>query len=152
MDCKMENAAVSVVRIEALVLQGMVSGLLSAAVSVLTIPLNAFVLVGGNFRRTKRAISLWGRLARTPLWLLDGLAYSLLAPFVKIIKAIVDSVDVAQVEWNSRWTSGTPKLPNGHPAPILSEEEKMERDAAITMSVIEDFNEEAAEFGQGLKG
>ena len=71
-------------------------------------------------------------------------------PFKMFLSTLADTKVIVGVEWANRWSNGRPKKPNGHPLRRRSADERERIDAAITMGVIEDYNDEAMERGQGI--
>lgn len=147
MDCKFESAAKTFVRIETIILQGVVSGALVSAATVLMIPFVPFALVLVKWGGDK---GFFGSLAAAPLWFFSGCLSAVIAPIAVLGKTFVDLCEISRMEWETRWMSGEPKKPNGHPLPVPTADEIERRDLACLAGVIRDYNGEARRYGQGL--
>ena len=150
MDCKNESAATTLVRIEVLVLQGLARTMLLFLFGIVVFPVAPFLYASVRLGETRETMPQWKRIALIPLWFVFGIAVSLLAPFVSMAKGIALSKTIASVEWHERWRCGVMKHPDGKPMSIPDANYLLKRDIAITQSVIEDYNEEALEHGQGI--
>ena len=150
MDCKTESAVRTCLRIEVIVIQGLTEGLLGAVLAVVLAPTAPFVLAARAFWTSRKRLRLWRRILMLPWWWVRGLLMGVSLPFVILYEAVVGVLEVARVEWATRWMSGEPKKPNGHPMPIRSTEEETLIDLAVMRGVIKDYNGEARRHGQGL--
>lgn len=148
MDCKTESAARSAIRIEALVLQGLAYGLFIFAAGVLSAPLVPFVFV---FGRIRAGVGRWTSVLCFPLFFAAGCLFALVNPFFVLWGHIKDILEVARVEWDTRWMSGQPKKPNGHPLAVPTDKEREAKENGYVIGVIKDYNAEAREYGQGIQ-
>ena len=57
---------------------------------------------------------------------------------------------IVEVEWKTRWLTGQPKKPSGHPIPVDGEISEEQKGLAAIRSVVRDYNEEARSYGQGI--
>ena len=150
MDCRLEPAARTFARIELLSVQGFLYGLCRVMLSIVAIPIVPFAVAARIFGFRRNNMRVWTRIAMLPVWLLYGAVYAVCSPFGMLVSTVMDIRDVAKVEWRNRWTASVPKMPDGHPARILSAEEREFLDMAVTIGVIRDYNEEAKQYGQGV--
>ena len=152
MDCKHEPAVRTLLRIEVLVIQGLLEGAFLFLVGLAVIPLAPFIVAFGRWsvegRRGRRR--LLTRLLMIPLWFLSGLLFGVIGPFGTLLNSFREVAEVARVEWANRWRTGSPKTPDGHSLRERSAEEQEMWEAAIAMSVVADYNDEARAHGQGL--
>lgn len=138
MDCKLECASRTLLRIECIELQGFLHLLFRIVKSVLAIPLIPFVrVIEGLFNRSKR---WYWRIVLMPVWFSSGLMIAIFSPFRIVFYTIRDMSVVARAEWYNRWRASTPKLPNGRPLYIMSDAEELILDEKITQDVIRDYN------------
>jgi len=149
MDCKLEPAARTLLRIECLMMQGFLKGLLSSILSVLFTPFIPFVVMGGRWRMATERRGFLMRLLICPWWLLIGIGMAIATPFLRLWHCYRDVVDVCEAEWVNRWEASVPKMPDGHPYPIEDAADR-NSDLAVTLGVLKDYNEEAKRFGQGI--
>ena len=150
MDCRLECAARTIVRMECIAIQGMVHGLFNAVLSVFAMPCVPFFYVWGRMA-TQTGNAAWlKRIALSPIWLLCGIWFAFWTPIMLLVRTIADMVVVLRAEWVNRWMSGIPKNLDGTPMDIPTEEEQAILDAVIQRSVIRDYNEEAKRYGQGI--
>ena len=149
MDCRQESAATTLVRIEVLVLQGLARAVLVSILGIVTMPIAPFALMfirlGGS-----GDMPWWKRILYCPAWLGIGVVLAIAAPFIALVNGIVFTKTIVGVEWRERWRCGTMRRPDGSSLPIPDEEGLRLQDIAITRSVIEDYNEEARQHGQGI--
>lgn len=150
MDCIQESAAISLVRIEVLVLQGIVRAVALLATGLLMMPFVPFVALSSKWRISKNLMPWWKRCLYTPLWLALGCMVAVVSPFGVLYTGLKETKAIAKVEWKERWRYGTAKLPDGRPMAIPTPEEERQMDLAITKGVIEDYNDEARMHGQGI--
>jgi hypothetical protein len=150
MDCKHESAVKTCLRIDTLVIQGFLYGVFLSLVAVVLIPFSPLLVAIARWRAERGRIRRLVRVMLLPLWMAWGLLFGLVNPFRVFYKSMVEVREVARMEWANRWTTGTPKKPNGHPLRVRSEEEKERIGASITMGVVVDYNDEAREHGQGI--
>ena len=146
MDCKLESAALSLMRIECIAIQGVLSGFINGILSVLAMPFIPFTY---SWRRARETGGFKG-IAMFPLFFVFGIWVALSSPFRVLIGNVRSLCGVARTEWANRWMASIPKKPNGRPLYIPTAEEDALLDAAIFRSVIRDYNEEAKRHGQGL--
>ena len=141
MDCKLEPASRSLLRIECLLLQGMFKGILCFIRDMLLIPIVPFVVIAMRWRMesVRRGIVL--RLMLCPWWFLIGCFTAVATPFMRLWNALKDIVAVCDAEWQNRWTASTPKTPDGHPYQIEDEDVWNSRDIAVLMGVLRDYEE-----------
>ena len=137
MDCRLESAARTLVRIECLALQG----ILKILFSLLSIPFIPFLYVFVRAIETKGILKLWKRILLSPCWLLQGIAFAVISPFSIVWSNISLLKTVIWAEWVNRWTASIPKQPNGRPMEILSDYEKQYLDKAIAERVLKDYEE-----------
>lgn len=150
MDCRLEPAARTFARIELLSVQGFLHGFCRVMLSIVSIPMVPFAVAARIFGFRRNNMRVWTRIAMLPVWLLYGAVYAVCSPFGMLAKTAMDICDVAKVEWMNRWTASVPKMPDGHPATILSAEDREFISMAVTVGVIRDYNEEAKQYGQGI--
>lgn len=150
MDSKPESAAITLVRIEVLVLQGLFRAAFLFMVSAVLFPLLPFVETAARFRLHKGDVGLFKRLLLCPLWFVYGIVLAALNPFAATYKSISYTFTMAKVEWTERWRNGTAKYPDGTPMVIPGIHDELELDVAVTKGVISDYNKEALEHGQGF--
>lgn len=141
---KQENAAKTLMRIEAIILQGLLMGLFLFAMGIALMPFMPFVVMIRRWRAAK------SRIALLPVYFVSGCLYAAVAPFGVLVKTIADLRTVVAVEWATRTLEGQPKKPNGQPLRLPTDEERAMIDLAYTIGVIRDYNGEAREYGQGL--
>lgn len=139
MDCRMENAAFTFVRIEALALQGICRSIVLSLLLLLAIPFVPFVIVVSQWMLAKGEMPWWWRVLMVPFWLAKGIMFALVSPWVYFGSVMVDTRDICRYEWANRWRSGVPKNPKGHPLEILPPETKAMEDANITLGVMADY-------------
>jgi hypothetical protein len=150
MDCRPESAATTLVRIETLVLQGLFRAVMVCILGIVTMPIVPSVYMLVRLGGAKGNMPWWKRLLFLPVWFLLGVGFAVAAPFVSLANGIVFTKTIVGVEWRERWRYGTMRHPDGRPLPIPDEEGLRLQDIAITRSVIEDYNDEAREHGQGI--
>lgn len=148
MDTIPESAATTLVRIEVIVLQGILRAVLLAVAGIVLMPIAPFVVTVMRFRVAK--MPWWKRILMLPLWFVLGILLAVIAPFSALWRGLSDTIGIAAVEWRERWRNGIAKYPDGSPMPIPTVEQERLVDVAITKSVIEDYNEEARQHGQGI--
>lgn len=139
MDCKPESAARTLLRIECLVLQGIVHCVLRVSLTVLTMPFIPFLVMFGRMITADGRWKWVKRLLLPPGWFIFGLWLALIAPFAVIAQEVMDLWLVTKIEWVNRWRGGHPKLPNGKPLgfPEYGDEELITE--AIEESVMRDY-------------
>lgn len=147
MDCKPESAIFPLMRIECLLVQGIVHMVVCLATSILFIPLTPFVFMALFWIRSEEKTRA-RKFVRLPLWFIRGCLIALSLPFRVLYKSVKSLFIIPWAEWENR--SGTPKKPNGKPLEDMSADERKMLDAAIYCSVIKDYNEEAKRHGQGF--
>ena len=124
MDCKPESAARTFFRIALISIQGALMGLVGFVMAILFIPFASFVLTverwchHGKNGGGKGLRGFLKRLAMTPLWILQAVCISLIAPFSLVVDVAWLIRSAASVEWKMRWIAAMPKTPDGHPIPI----------------------------------
>lgn len=151
MDCKPESAVRTFIRIEVIILQGLLHGILLSLMGVVLIPFVPFIVAFARWRVTRGSKRWLTRVMCLPMWFLSGLLFGIINPIGILFKSLADMKEIARIEWMNRWMTGQPKRPNGHPLKIRSPEEQNRIDAAITMGVVQDYNDEALEHGQGIE-
>ena len=147
---KQENTAKTLVRIEALILQGLLMGTFLAAMGIALMPVVPFVVAHKRWRAERKRHRFTTRLLLLPFWFVSGCLFSFLTPIGIVRTTIRDIRTVVAVEWVMRLLSGEPKKPNGHPVKLPTADERAKRDLATTIGVIRDYNGEAWSYGQGL--
>lgn len=147
---KRENTAKTLVRIEALILQGLLMGLFLTAMGIVLMPVMPFAVVINRWRAERKRHRFLTRVWLIPFWFVSGCLYAILAPIGIVWNTISDLRTIVAVEWAMRTLAGEPKKPNGHPIELPTAEERAKRDLAKTVDVIRDYNGEARAFGQGL--
>ena len=148
MDTIPESAATTLVRIEVIVLQGILRAVLLSVAGIVLMPIAPFVVTVMRFRVAK--MPWWWRTLMIPYWFSLGILLAVIAPFSALWRGLSDTMGIAAVEWRERWRNGTAKYPDGRPMLIPTVEQERLVDVAITKSVIEDYNEEARQHGQGI--
>lgn len=148
MDTKPESAAVSFVRIQALVMQGILRSVILAAIDIVLIPITLFALAFSKI--VSPTIPWWKKLVMLPVWMVLGVLIAVISPFRALLNGIRDTYWIAKVEWKERWRNGTAKFPDGRPMIIPTPGQERMVEVSITKSVIEDYNEEARQHGQGI--
>lgn len=147
---KQENTAKTLMRIEAIILQGLLMGLFLTAMGVVLMPGMPFVVVINRWRAERKRHRFLTRVWLTPFWFVSGCLYAILAPIGIVWKTFSDLRTVVAVEWATRMLEDQPRKPNGHPLKLPTAEERVQKDVAKTIEVIRDYNGEARAFGQGL--
>lgn len=150
MDCKPDSILKTFLRMEVLALQGIVRAALLFVGGIVAIPIIPFVVAFGRWDTNKRLHGFAMRLLLFPSWVLSGIVFAFANPFKMFLSTLADTKVIVGMEWANRWSNGRPKKPNGHPLRRRSADERERIDAAITMGVIEDYNDEAMERGQGI--
>lgn len=150
MDCKTESIVRTFIRIEVIALQGLLQGSFLSLMGIVLIPFVPFIVAFARWRVTRGSKRWLTRVMCLPMWLLSGLLFGIINPIGILFKAFADIREMAYIEWANRWMTGQPKKPNGHPLPIRSPEDQDRFDAAITMGVVRDYNDEALAHGQGI--
>lgn len=145
MDCKPESAVKTCLRIELLILQGLLLGIGLFLVGVLAMPFVPFAVVVNRWRLHIGKIVFLKRLLLMPIWFVSGMAISMINPFGILFNTFSDTIGICIMEWLNRWTTGKPKRPNGHPLRIRSEKEIEASNVAIAQGVM-------ADYGFGLGG
>lgn len=148
MDCKMESTARSLVRIECLVIQGILHGFSGALLQTIAIPIMPFVFSISAYRRHGRSMGWRQRAAGLPVWFVSGAAFAVAAPFGILRRVFNDLREIARMEWKTRWQATGPKMPDGSPMPIPTGLDTAALDYAVLKSVVEDYGREADEAGQ----
>ena len=148
MDTIPESAATTLVRIEVIVIQGILRAVLLAVAGIVLMPIAPFVVTVMRFRVAK--MPWWWRTLMIPYWLSLRILLAVMAPFSALWRGLADTIGIAAVEWRERWRNGIAKYPDGSPMLIPTVEQERLVDVAITKSVIEDYNEEARQHGQGI--
>lgn len=148
MDCRPEKAARSLVRIECIILQGILANFVMAVFGMIAIPFVPFAFCMDRWRAAR--VGWFGKAIRVPLWFCAGAVVALLNPVVGFVRGIRSIGEVARVEWSNRWMAAHPKRPDGRPLPIRTAEEQNRIDEAVFMGVIRDYNDEARSYGQGI--
>lgn len=148
MDCKTESAVRTFLRIEVIILQGLMYGEFVFFQGIGLIPFMPFMVAVERWRLTRGSKQWPLRVIYLPIWFLLGILFGVVNPFRLLFKMFAALKEVARVEWTNRWMAGQPKKPNGHPLPVRTPEEQEKIEAAITMGVVEDYNEEAIAYGQ----
>ena len=149
MDCKMENAARSLVRIETLALQGIARSLFLFVIGIVVIPFMPFVAVCVRFANA--SFSKWRRVLCIPHWFVLCVILAVYAPFAALFRTWHDTIDICRQEWRTRWTCGQPKKLDGTPVAPPSEYDRRVTDIAYTFSAIRDYRKEAEECGQHIE-
>jgi hypothetical protein len=149
MDCKPESAILTLLRIECLIVQGIVHLLVCLLLSILFIPLNPFVFMFLFYSRSEQKTRA-RKFVRMPYWLFKGCIMAVISPFLVLYNSLKSLIVIPWAEWANRKRSGMPKKPNGEPLEIMSDDERVLLDAAYFCSVIKDYNDEAKEHGQGF--
>ena len=150
MNKKRESMAVTLWRIEAIILQGLCYGVVLFAIGILLMPAAPIVVPFHRWMAARKRLHFLTRVLLVPIWMLGGCLYGVLSPFVAFCSTVADLRTVVAVEWAARNNILNPKKPNGHPLEISTAEEKAAIDMATTLSVVKDYNAEARSFGQGL--
>lgn len=148
MDCKCEIAARTFIRIEALLLQGLMHGILIAVFGVLAIPIFPFAYAAARWQVSAHGFVT--RFCLVPLWFAMGVIRAVTVPFSVAGRTVSSLSEIARAEWETRWMTGMPKKPDGHPLKLETDDERGLKDFAYTVGVIRDYNAEAREYGQGL--
>lgn len=148
MDTMPESAAVSFVRIQVLVMQGLLRSVILASIGIAFMPIMPFALAGSRFFSS--SITRWKKLVMFPLWMVLGAIIAVISPFRTLLNGLMDTYGIAKVEWRERWRNGTAKFPDGRPMDITTPYNERMVEVSITKGVIEDYNEEARQHGQGI--
>jgi hypothetical protein len=142
MDCKYESEVRTLLRIEVILIQGLLQGLLFSLITLLAIPFSWLPVAHRLFRNRRGRMGTAANILCIPLWMLCGVIVAVVMPFGLLFKTFIDLREVAKVEWETRWMTGKPKKPNGKPMRPLTDEEREEMEAEITRGVIEDYADE----------
>ena len=145
-----ENTVKTLLRIEAIIIQGILMGLLLFAIGVALIPFVPFSVVHKRWKAHRGDRRTFRRVLNSPFWFVSGCLYALLSPIGILWKTVSDLRTVVAVEWAMRMLEDEPKKPNGHPLELPTPDERARRALAHTMGVIRDYNGEARTCGQGL--
>ena len=113
MDCRCENAAYSLVRVETLLLQGLLRGCFLFIFGVAAIPITPFIVGYLKCKAEWGGLSPWRRLLRIPNWIVVGCLYAFLIPLGAFATSIADTIQICRAEWDNRWRTGIPKNPDG---------------------------------------
>ena len=146
---KQENTARTLVRMEVIILQGLLMGIIQFVIGIATIPVMPFAVMCNRWRADV-GHGFFARVCHLPLWFLSGCLYAVIAPFETTRKTIADLRAVVSAEWATRNLEDNPLKPNGHPLQMPTAEQRAIRHLAHTLWVIRDYNGEARRFGQGL--
>lgn len=149
MDCKHESAVRTLIRIEALAIQGVLYSAVVFCLAVIAIPLVPFSTAVSGWRHLSNP-AIKHKLIRLPLWFGFGILAALSTPFILLAQSIRNIWQVSKTEWVTRWTTGLPKRADGKPAYVLSQRDKDAIDLAVTVGVLKDYNEDAKALGDGL--
>ena len=136
MDTIPESTATTLVRIEAIVIQGILRAILLAAVGILIFPISPFVLTAIRFKGA--GMPLWWRILMIPYWFSLGIVLSALAPLSVLWRGLADTATIVCVEWRERWRNGEAKYPDGSQMLIPTESGKTDA-LSLTKGVIEDY-------------
>jgi hypothetical protein len=147
---KKENAAKTLVRIEAIILQGVFMGLLLLAMSIVIVPAVPFAVGFNRWVVAAPHTHFLTRFLMMPLWMLSGCLLAVMMPIRIVARTLDDIKNIAAMEWAMRKLPDEAKKPNGHPLKMPSIDERRARDIAQTIGVIKDYNGEARMHGQGL--
>lgn len=139
MDCKLEMAARSLVRIEVLALQGLLYCVVSSLMAVLQMPWLPFREI------LNRAVTIRGRvvwlkcLLVVPVWFAVGVCKAVANPIMVAYDVLIRIGKVVQAEWENRWMASIPKKLNGCPMKIPTPLDRAILDEVIEQSVIRDY-------------
>ena len=97
MDTIPESAATTLVRIEVIVLQGILRAVLLSVAGIVLMPIAPFVVTVMRFRVAK--MPWWKRLLMLPLWFVLGILLAVIAPFASLWRGLADTIGIAAVEW-----------------------------------------------------
>lgn len=150
MDCKPPSSVKVMLRIEILLLQGILRAVLAFVAMLFVMPFIPFAVVTTRWILSRGTKGILFRLSLVPMWFLLGVVLALVHPFVVLFTTLRDTMEIIKWEWVNRWMLGSPKKPDGTPMEIPTETEKADLDLGATLSVIRDYNEEAKQHGQGL--
>lgn len=148
MDSVSESAATTFARMEVLAMQGVLRAGVVFLAGVVAMPFAPFALTA--VRASQKGESWRKKLLCLPAWFFWGIAIAILAPFSSALSVLSATRTMVAVEWRERWRCGTALRPDGSPMRIPTEEEKRAVDAAVTLSVLRDYNDEARRHGQGI--
>lgn len=137
MDCRMESAAVSLLRIEAIVIQGLTRALLMFAIGMLSIPAVVLVLLFVRIRVGKG--SFIRKVASLPFGFLISIAIAVAAPFADVWRNVALTKTIARAEWKERWRYGSFKTLDGNEASIPTEEERAAEKVEFARQVVADY-------------
>lgn len=111
MDCKPEPRARTFVRIAILCIEGLLTGVLIGAWAAITAPLTVVF----SFYRAMKNTNGWRRWVLIPAFIVHSLIVAVVMPFAILAHHIASSIELAKIEWITRWMAAQPKTPNGHP-------------------------------------
>ena len=139
MDCKLEHASRSLVRIEVILLQGLFHALVSSVALIMAIPIVPFCLTYVRMSNEKGKGTI-EKMIIIPWWFIQSILIAVTAPILNMVDSYVSMKEVARMEWTNRWRASHPKKPNGHPL-IRQEGEREFLDRAVEISVLNDYGE-----------
>ncbi len=147
---KREKAAKTLVRMEAIAIQGVLMGAAQTMLAMLLMSFAPFVIAGRRWRAETKERNLAVCVLMLPLWFVAGGLFAVTMPLVALASAASDLRAVMRVEWASAVEDGQPLSPSGHPVELPDPDLRAALDADCTLGVIRDYNAEARVFGQGL--
>lgn len=149
MDCKPEWTGRTFLRIEALLLQGVLHSLLHFGMLVVAIPLAAIWLAKKRYETATASHGWLVCLLLSPWWLLLGLGMAIAVPFIALADEVSVMGTLMRAEWEGRWLAAHPKRPSGKPIDVAMFQAQREVDESLEVErdVIKDYAWEAALHG-----
>ena len=144
MDCKPESAAVTMLRIECLVFQGIIRSVLMFVFWVVMFPIAPVFYLVEFIRYNTGRMPLWKLILKTPVVLFMGVLAAAMLPFVEAVENIGMTFKIARAEWRNRNISGTPKHPDGTLMNIL-DSISVQPSKSELMEVLEEYDKPLAE-------
>lgn len=149
MDCKLEHASRTLVRIEAIEAQGIVRNFLTFPMMVLMIPITPFLITRHRYMEEKDKLSWLKMILFIPCWFVFSILIAFTIPFQFIADSVLSLWMVAKFEWNTRWAASNPKKPNGEPIAPFEMMDKRQIDETVFESIVKDYPEEAETYLNG---
>ena len=149
MDCKPEWTGRTFLRIEALLLQGILHSLIHFVILVFSIPLAAIWLAKKRYDLSRQNHGVMVSMLLSPWWLLLGSGMAIAVPFLHLADAVGQMATLIKAEWVDRWMAAHPKRPNGNAIDIARylAQKQADESLAVERGVIKDYSWEAALHG-----
>ena len=138
---KQESAARTLVRIEAIAIQGIVRAVLLLLMGVAMIPVSTIIVL---YYRARLKPSSWLKsIVLVPYWIAVGTSIAVIAPFSMAWDGLRETVSIAKAEWKERWLYGDAKTLDGRELSIQELSEENISKTEVEMGVLADYGEAA---------